>query len=1112
MALTVRWGNSLEQMADDLFAKLNASKVASPSEVFQTRDCIVVPNRIQEAWLQQRFLFDAPRKTIPHVLANVDFALLNFFVQDWLYRMDRPATENTRPDPEKHPFSVKSMRWRMYDILQHAELEGLLAPLKRYILHDGKRDARKCFKLAGRIAKIFDEYQTYRPEIMADWTRGGNTQTDAGTEWEPVFWRMLVKDKEHETHISAFQRMEGRIANCAIAHVYRRVFVFAPSMLPPTHLYFFRLLGDWVPLDFYMFNPSNTDWFDRAIDKRMALHDRPPDDGELLNAENPLLSAYGRGCRDLVAGALDLTGGQIEDSFKESDGLTVLDALQRAIYNCEGAGSKDPRKQDGSIQLHLCHGKMREVEILRDQLLACFDEMKGLQPRHIQVQVGDLNEYAPYIEAVFSAENPNAPKTIPFALADRVTAGESRIAEAFQQLLELADSRFTAAEILELLRCENVALRFGLTPSDVDDAGVWLNEAGVRWGRNVEHREKTSGAKFGAETTWQYGLDRLFLGYAMGQEELPDTLTNVIPSDCVEGDGAVLLGKLASFYNKLVEFAEFSSRSHPLAAWTDRLEQLVDDFFVSDNETYRDVGIIKGAIRLLRTTGEAAAFDKSAPVAIIRDFLAGRLGETTGGSDINRNTVVFSSLRPGSSTPRRVQCLLGMGDGLFPRVESRPAYDLLRAARKMGDRSATIEDRLAFLEAILNARERLLIFYPAFSEEDNSPLHQSVAVHELTEYLTRRFGKDANTPPFNTFSHRLHPWHPEYFDKTKPLFSFSGTNLNTAKALLEKSAVTPPVHGARAPATKVELDDLASFFKHPGEYYFKHILGAEPITRGDELSAEAEPFEMDNLQTWHAREDVLRSFLDGEDDSKRKALLNRLAADGQIPLGWGEKQRAKLIDEVRDLLKQGIPGFASLSDALTLQRKADQRECRIEIRLNGRDVELSGRVALIALPSEKQALDFSHSSFAAKHLFRTWFAHLLLCAAGEPVTSVNIQRKDTKLIIRHFQPMASADDAKKILAEYLDIYFSAPPLPPYTPKVAWAYLENRHDEASYDIAALEKAAKLWSSPFNYSEKDDPYYAAVFPGKGPLENEINFIEMAKRIFGPLREHSFEEKTK
>lgn len=1107
MALTVRWGNSLEQMADNLFAKLNASRVAAPSEVFQKRDCIVVPNRIQEAWLQQRFLFDAPRETVPHVLANVDFALLNLFVQDWLYRMDHPAAGHARPDPEKHPFSVKSMRWRSYDILRYAELDGVLAPLERYILHDGKRDARKCFKLAGRVAKVFDEYQTYRPEMMADWTRGGNTQTDAATEWEPVFWRMLVQNKEDETPLSAFQRMQGRIARCTIADFYRRVFVFAPSMLPPTHLYFFRLLGDLVPLDFYIFNPSNTDWFDRATDMRAALHDRPLDDGELLDAGNPLLSAYGRGCRDLAAGALDLTGGQIEDSFKVSDGPTVLNALQRAIHNCEGAENKDPREKDDSIQLHLCYGKMREVEILRDQLLACFDEMEALQPRHIQVQVGDLNEYAPYIEAVFSTENPNAKKAIPFTIADRVAAGESRVAEAFRQLLELADSRFAAAEILELLRCENVALRFGLTPPDVDNAGMWLDKAGVRWGRNVEHRKKASGATFGAETTWQYGLDRLFLGYAMGREGLSGALTDVIPSDCVEGDGAVLLGNLANFYNKLVEFAEFSSRSHPPAAWAGRLEQLADDFFVSDNETYRDVGILKGAIRLLRTTGEAAAFEKPVPVAIIRDFLAGRLGEAVGGGDINRNTVVFSSLRPGSSTPRRVQCLLGMGDGLFPRTENRPAYDLLRTARKMGDRSATIEDRLAFLESILNARERLLIFYPAFSEEDNSPLHESVAVHELTEYLTRRFGTDAGAPPINQSSHRLHSWHPAYFEKTGPLFSFSDTNCNTAKALLGEEAAGPPARGATRPATKVELDDLISFFKHPGEYYFKHILGAEPTMRGSELSAESEPFELDGLQAWHAREYLLRSFLDGEDDGKREALLNRLAADGQLPLGWGGEQRGELISEIRELLEQRVPGFTSLSEALTLQRQAAQREWRVGIKLDGHDIELSGRAAVLP---ETQALDFSHSSFAAKQLFHTWLTHLLLCAAGEPVASTNIQRKDQKLIIRRFNPMESADEASSVLADYLRIYLSARTPPPYTPRMAWDYLEEL-GKKDHD-AALKKAAGVWSSPFSYSESDDPYYAAIFAGKGPLENEADFIGMADRIFGPLRTHSFEEKTK
>ncbi|MBW7908660.1 MAG: hypothetical protein H3C50_07040 [Kiritimatiellae bacterium] len=82
MALTISWGNNLERLADDLFAKLLKGKT-TPDDLFGRRDCVVVPNRTQQAWLQQRFLFDTPRTTVPHVLANCDFPLLSLFVNDW---------------------------------------------------------------------------------------------------------------------------------------------------------------------------------------------------------------------------------------------------------------------------------------------------------------------------------------------------------------------------------------------------------------------------------------------------------------------------------------------------------------------------------------------------------------------------------------------------------------------------------------------------------------------------------------------------------------------------------------------------------------------------------------------------------------------------------------------------------------------------------------------------------------------------------------------------------------------------------------------------------------------------------------------------------------------
>lgn len=1116
MTMDIRWGNSLETLADDLFSKLGERKTGTPDEIFAKRDCIVVPNRIQQAWLQQRFLYDSPRTTIPHVLANCDFPLLNLFVNDWLYRM-QTGDANSRPDPERHPFSVKSLRWMIYDFLVSDNLDGDFDPLKRYVLdRNGKeRVPRKCFKLAGRLAALMDQYQTYRPEMMAAWEAGCDEPADKATAWEPPLWRRLIHGKENQTYLAAYRRMKAELKTCDIGQTYRRIFVFAPSMLPPAHLEFFRLLGEIVSVDIYLFNPSQEDWFDRdSLNKRLkgpGLLDRPADEGDLLNVLHPLLGAYARGGRDLAAAALDLTGGQIKDAFAAPGSDTVLHALQHTLANCDGSIDSEPLAADGSIQIHLCHGMMREVEILRDQLLKCFDEMKDLQPRDVQVQVADLNAYAPYVEAVFFSANPNEPDAIPFAIADRVAAGESRAAEAFRQLLELADSRFTAPELLELLRYDGVARRFGFEPAEVDEAALWLNRAGVRWGRDSTHRKSVSGAVFGDETTWRHGLDRLILGYAMGQEEALPNPAAVFPCDLVEGDGAVRLGGLCRFYDQLSEFAEYGRSAHTPGEWAERLETLLDDFFVSDNDTYRDIGVLKSAVRLLRTSAEIAGFAQAVPIAVVRDFLAGHLGETAGGSDLNRNAVVFSSLRPGSSTPRKVQCLLGMGDGLFPRTDNRPAYDLLRGARKMGDRSASIEDRLAFLEVLQNARERLFISYPAFSEEDNAPACESVAVRELTEYLDRRFGMGKDGSPVSKVKHRLQAWHPAYFggdpQNHPALFSYSRHHCAAAKSLLAGKSPAPEIPTVARPMQplSVELKELIQFFDNPAKYYYRRVLGAEPRPTLDNLPEGTETFEPDSLEKWKVRERLLKSFVETETETERTFALTEFVADGTVPLGkWGEQWLKDVSSEVELLLGKPVPSFGTLREALTVQKTAAPREWVVPIDVDGVAVALSGSAPFIG---GDQMLDFRCSTFKGRRLFATWLTHLLAAAAGEHATSLNVQGTK-KLEIAELAPLASSVEAQKLLADYLRLFLfhHSPPLP-ITPDAAWAYVNKLSGTEDQYKAALEAAGKIWDPQTNYVRGDnqDVYYAAYFGPAGPLAQEEHFVEMAKRVMDPLWKH-------
>ncbi len=1179
MALCIRWGNRLESLADDLFARLLADKAQTPAEVFERRDCIVVPNRIQQAWLQQRFLYDLDRRgvPVPHVLANCDFPLLPLFIHDWLHRMDHPEVGAARPNPEEHPFSVKSLRWRIFAFLCAGNQDEVFEPLRRYVMaQEGARpDLRKGFKLAGRLAKLLDEYVTYRPQMVIDWEAGRPTGTDEATAWQPALWRILTEGQRAQTVLSALRRMERDLHRCGIGKVYRRVFVFAPSMMPGTHLAFFRALGglDGLDVGFYLLNPSHVDWFDReslqAAQRNGFSLERSGEGSAGADFRHPLLSAFARGSRDLVIQAVELGDSQLGGSESEQrEGFvlpgedTLLAALQRSIAECDGSLETEARPCDGSIQIHLCHGKMREVEILRDQLLRCFAEMPGLQPRHIQVQAADLNAYAPYIEAVFSTPDPRADRALPFVIADRVAGGESPAAEAFRRLLDLPESRFAAPDLVDVLRCECLARRFGLKPDDVDTLADWLDQAGVRWGRDQSHRASLTGADFEEQTTWRHGLDRLLLGYALGRDATgPEA---ILPCDCVEGDGAVLLGRLVRFYDEARAFADFGSKDHPAPEWADRLDRLIGDFFISDNDTFLDIALLKGAVRLLRTSLDAAGFTGAISMAVVRDFVSGHLGETTGGTDLSRNAVVFCSLRPGSSTPRPIQCLLGMGDSLFPRTEGRPAYDLLRSSgpadaqrggpRRLGDRSPTIEDRMAFLETLLNARARLLISYPAFSEEDNEPAGVSVAVRELTDYLDARFG------PASTLRirHRLHGFHPAYFGgdprRHPNLFSYSDGDRAAAEAWLGSSAHEPAPSPApemdcssaeRRPPSKpiqVALEDLIRFFKNPAQFHYERVLGVRLETRGMAALADSETFSPNPLEQFQIRDRILKASLDRVTPEILETVRTELTSAGLAPLGdWGRRWFEEAGANIQALLDSQWERMGRLRDVLQARQNAAPRSVAVALTVKGLPVTLTGEIPVTDLSTEDGAhrplaFTFRCASPKANVMLGAWLQHVLLCAEQPDSVSIVAQGsrsqdidKENQVAVYNFGGFSIEGDGRspaQLLEDCLEVYLDGHrAIPPFTPDSSMAYAKVLHkyeaepgkpaargaksqpplDADALRAKALEEAVKVWipaHDPAIRHGADDAYFRAAFGEAGPFADPDAFGRLAEQILMPM----------
>lgn len=457
---------------------------------------------------------------------------------------------------------------------------------------------------------------------------------------------------------------------------------------------------------------------------------------------NSLLASMGKLGRDNMYLLSQLESHEIE-AFVDVERDSLLHQLQADILNLEEHQDDQQienshHKQvvslgDKSLSLHACHSPMREVEVLHDQLLAMFDADPTLKPRDIIVMVADINAYSPAIQAVFG----NAPgeRFIPYSISDRTADQESPILAAFMQLVNLPNTRCLASELLELLETPAILKRFELSEDDFLQAKQWVEESGIRWGLDAN-----TGREFELpetrQNTWQFGIQRMLLGYAMPESAglFETEQGSLSPYNEVQGMGAELAGKLAHFIQQISTYRSKLSHVQTIDGWRETLVSLLDDFFSVELEGEMALKSIRDTLSQLKEQLADAAFDDALSPSIISQYLQNKLSGTRVSQRFLAGQVNFCTLMPMRSIPFRTVCLLGMNDGVYPRSMPPEGFDLMTGRTKPGDRSRRDDDRYLFLEAMLSAQQTLYISYVGRSIQDNTERVPSVLVSELMEY------------------------------------------------------------------------------------------------------------------------------------------------------------------------------------------------------------------------------------------------------------------------------------------------------------------------------------------------------------------------------------------
>jgi len=1046
-----------------------------------------------------------------------------------LYNKNCSIHENTtQPVADSSTYT-----WAIYQQLLRPDLKTFpeLGILSEYLDAPEYNFPLKGYRLAVRIADLFDQYNIYRPDVIEEWQKNNPVEFPdrlaAAEAWQRCLYR-LVSPPRQRTRITQLTELTDALRRGECHNVPKAIHFFGISVLPSFYLRLAAALAPHTTVNFYLLSP-----YQAGLPEKNTV-------SPVQNEADPanLRTVLGRTGRDFFSGILEYfpdirkahyffpgePTGKVQVSNR---GTTLLSAVHDDILSggIPSSPQSKPIVPDDSIQAVSCHGPRREAEVLHDHILFWLDNDDSLTPEDILVMTPDLPAYAPFLEAVFSTEViSSAKKSIPFSITDRPVLSGCGIPDAFIQLLNLCGSRFIFSDVLAPLNCSAVQSKFKIEPDELLLVRDLLSESGIRWGLDVTHREEM---EFPADAyaTWENGINRLLAGYACASADgFSFTGTNtvsILPAEGISRQIAEILGRFLDYFRALRSLHIQSSVSGTSVEWAGFFSRMLEIFFAPLIEGLADLRRIQTLIRTFNEHVHAGGLTEKLSFTVVRLHMEERLGQDTIPGGFLCHGVTICTMQPLRAIPWRVICLLGLNDGIFPRQNTQLSYDLIARQPRPGDRDTRAGDEYLFLEIILCAREKLYLSYTGRSPGDNSPRLPALPLTLLLERLDALFpgGAVSETGDIKKLSvmiitgHPLQPFSRAYLTHADPrLFTYRGENFPLIPEIKPAGNELTTVSGiaalmlpeAQIPRSGIFLSpaEFIRFFTNPCKNFCQEILGLSlPVP--EENTEPEECFAVKGLDSyslretlhWHLRRSAELLHSVETDFSVKNAdvdnLVRVLQAQSTVPAA----NLGQIC--VQDPLQEAISitrGFLDITAGFSERRvtvKTHIGDCGVAVE--GFIPGIFGNTLVSVYPS----------NLKARHLLESWLKLLIIRegASDEAVERAAIITNTHSTGVFLKTPKTSG---------YLNRFFDcwllgrrrALPFFPETslwPVCNYVPMNKKTKEKILRLGNLEYTPARWGDGYNTrgESSQSPWYAEVFP-------DLDFQSIARE---PIEDSAF-----
>lgn len=725
---------------------------------------VVVPTKVMGNWLKQQLT------TNHQICANIDFVVLISPIIEQIYKLNNPQAQI---------FDFKNWTNIIYDYLLEADFSNY-PTLYQYLNPNGKLDPYLAFNLTTLLKQSFQEYIYYRTNEIID----GSIFEIMPTWQKPIWDHVFEQIGQQITYLDIYKYFQKAKT---VKLPFTQLFIFALHTIAKSQLEILLTLSHHCAIYWFYRATSNLYYGDllssnarQLLDQKILKQPLLNLDDLYLNEGNLLVRNLAMQSRELIELliAYDVEVKNIDYPNKYNTPDNLLDLIKSDIYNLRQRISHkyrisndnnyyaDPIKLDPSqinLSIQICHNKMREVQVLFETICSKLKQDPTLQLSDILVVAPNIEDYANYLDTVFTNEylvrtNTNNKMYIPYIKLGKTNYLEelSLIELLFNTPYELSIEYFW-----ELIT--NFALNdaLQLNSDDCDKIHKWLVDNHTSFGYNQDNF-KPYGYKDQNALSFDNLLNNLVLGFMIPHTLFGNELPlygvgegSFVPYDNIENSQLELCNKLINLVNLLKKLRNqfyLDKDNYQLFDCNvvrGLIETIYQDFDLNKDKwqifeqlvVYIESQNIKGTINLPILLKLIKQFQEK---SYIRSSLNGKL--------------ICASMNIAHHLPSKITYALGLNFGEYPQNFSPNSLSILFDQWSLADRNYNLEDKQIFLDLILNTSDHLYLSYVGHKQTDNSELKPSSVLGTLNDVIRNSLINYDELMPLILKYYPIHPF------------------------------------------------------------------------------------------------------------------------------------------------------------------------------------------------------------------------------------------------------------------------------------------------------------------------------------------------------------------